>query len=201
MKREEVRNSQFAFKDYQKFVQKRFEVHLREIYSVIDQIADGEINLEEQVISMIKNLTVITSEAPHYLATFNWRLIRTIMTLGVFGWIVYSFGIFLKLFILPSNEIPEERVILLNLTFFITVSTILNYVLYYQRSPFNFYMYLLFPLYLWLQNVASKHVIQIGIKELMCGILILEEITISLLIVMIYEGIMYGVSPSLDLLV
>ena len=192
VKREEVRNSQFVFKDYHKFVQKPFEEHLKEIHLIIDRIAEGEIDLEEQAISMIENLMTTTLEALHYLSTYNWRLIRTIVTFGFIGWIVFSFSIFLKLFIIPNDQNNKEKVTLLNLTIFILIGSILNWVLYYQRSPFNFYMYLLFPLYLWCQIIANKYALQIGIKELFRGISVVERITIAFLVVMIYEGIVYG---------
>ncbi|CAL9736346.1 GPI ethanolamine phosphate transferase 1 [Monosporozyma servazzii] len=192
VKREEVRNSQFAFADYPKFVQKPFEQHLSEIHSIVERIAQGEIELEQQAISMTENLMIITLEALHYLTTYNWRLIRTIVTFGFVGWIVYSFSIFLKVFIISNDQTSDAKVSLLNVSFFTTIGIILNWVLYYQRSPFNFYMYLLFPLYLWSQIVANKVILQKGTREFFRGITVFERITIAVLVIFIYEGIVYG---------
>lgn len=192
VKREEVRESQFFFTDYHRFVQKPYEEYLDEIHSVIDRIANGETELEQQAISMTENLMLITLEALHYLTTYNWRLIRTIVTFGFVGWILYSFTIFLKMFIIPNNQNSGERVSFLNFSFFTTIGVILNYVLYYQRSPFNFYMYLLFPLYLWCQIVANKIVLKKGVKEFFHDITITQRIIIGVLIIFIYEGIVYG---------
>lgn len=191
VKRDEVINSQFFYKEYHKFVEKPYEEHLDEIHSIIDLISNGEKELAPQAIVKTEELMSTTLEALHYLTTYNWRFARTIVTFGFIGWIMYSFTIFLKLFILSENN-DDIKTSPINLIVFSTIGVSLNWVLYYQRSPFNFYMYLLFPIYLWSQIFSHRIVLQNGLTEFFKGISIPQRFAIISLIIAVYEGIVYG---------
>ncbi|CCE61361.1 hypothetical protein TPHA_0A02800 [Tetrapisispora phaffii CBS 4417] len=191
VKEAEIIDSQFIYKEYYKFQEKSYHMYLQEINQLISNIEAGEINLEKDAIELIEELITITLEGLQYLTTYNWIFIRSIVTMGFIGWIVYAFSLFLRLFILnKSNGIYSTSII--NLLFFTTTGIILYYILYYQRSPFNYYMYLLFPLFFWSQIVTMKMVLKTGIKEFFNGISTSYKILISMAIILIYEGIVYG---------
>lgn len=191
VKEQETIASQFIYKEYFKFEEKPHESYLNEIHSLIERIAKGETSLEPQAIHLTEELMTITLEGLQYLTTYNWRLIRTIVTFGFLGWIVYSFTIFLKVFILGrGDDVTSPSV--LNYSIFGSVGIVLNYVLYYQRSPFNFYMYLLFPLFMWSQILADKSILVDGVRQFFKSISMMERLFIAASTVTIYESIVYG---------
>lgn len=198
MKETEVAESQFGYKQYYKFREKSPQRYLEEIHAMIDRISEGELDLEPHVINLIEELMTNTLEGLQYLSTYNWIFIRTIVTFGFVGWIIYSFTIFLRMFILDDTELSNNNnKKVSNLSTYLIIGTlgvILNWVLYYQRSPFNFYMYLLFPLFFWSQIFANYNLLVTGIGKLFKGIQISERVLVATLIVLLYEGIVYGYS-------
>ncbi|KAL3236569.1 mannose-ethanolamine phosphotransferase MCD4 [Nakaseomyces bracarensis] len=190
VKENEVINSQFIYKEYPKFVEKSHKLYLDEITELVHRIENGEEFLEPEAIRLTEDLMKNTLEGLHYLTTYNWRFIRTIVTLGFLGWICYSLMIFLKLFILKNTESVKPS--FLNLSIFTSLGLVLNYVLFYQRSPLNFYLYLIFPLFFWSKICTNNKLLQAGIREFFKGISLSEIMAISVTIISIYEGIVYG---------
>ncbi|CCF59083.1 hypothetical protein KAFR_0G00500 [Kazachstania africana CBS 2517] len=191
VKEREVIESQFFYKEYPKFTEKSHQIYLQEIHDLIDRISQGERDLEQAAINLTEELMTITLEGLHYLSTYNWLFVRTIVTFGFIGWILYSFTVFLKLFILEEKD-EALQTSPANYFVFGTLGIFLNFVLYYQRSPFNFYMYLLFPLYLWSQILTNKIILQEGVTEFFKGISFVQRILVALTMISIYEGIVYG---------
>lgn len=191
VKEDEVIQSQFVYKEYYKFAEKSHQQYLLEIQTLIDKIANGESQLESEAIALTETLMRTTLEGLHYLTTYNWRFIRTIVTLGFIGWITYAFIVFLKLYILKRGE-SNLKTSSLNLLVFGSLGILLNWVLYYQRSPFNFYMYLLFPLFLWSQIFTNSEFLRDGIKEFFKGISVIQKLMAGLAVVSVYEAIVYG---------
>ncbi|CCD22256.1 mannose-ethanolamine phosphotransferase MCD4 NDAI_0A00980 [Naumovozyma dairenensis CBS 421] len=191
VKEQEVIESQFIYKEYPKLSDKSHKQYLKEIHHLIDLIADGELDLENEAITLTEELMKVTLEGLQYLTTYNWRFRRTIVTFGFLGWILYSFIIFLKVFIIPGT-MDHLHTSLLNYSLFFSVGIVLNWILYYQRSPFNFYMYLAFPLFFWSQILTNNIVLTHGIKEFFKGTTTLNKIVSGVSILFIYEGIVYG---------
>lgn len=161
IKEQEVMNHQFSYKVYPPFIKKTPDTYLRDIETLI---IEGKVS-EKLIVTKIETLMRLTLEGLYYLTTYNWILIRTIVTMGFIGWISYSFMVFVKSFILkdePKNTVGDNY---LALSAFIVLGSFMTYVLYYQNSPFNFYMYLLFPLYFWYQITKNLRVLQKGTYE------------------------------------
>lgn len=191
VKEQETINSQFIYKEYPKFTTKSHQVYLLEIQSLIERIAQGETQLTSEAIHLTEELMKTTLDGLQYLTTYNWRFIRTIVTFGFVGWIGYAFTVFLKIYILGQYDINIAPSIW-NRTIFTLFGCALNFVLYYQRSPFNFYMYLLFPLYLWSHIFANSSFLRNGLQELLKNTTTASKIVAALGIVFVYEGIVYG---------
>lgn len=190
VKEKEVIESQFTYKEYHKFARRPYQKYLSQIELLIEKIANGETELVAEAITITEDLMKTTLEGLHYLTTYNWRFIRTIVTFGFAGWITYAFVIFLKLYILENAS--NYQTSSFNLFIFGTLGCCLNWVLYYQRSPFNFYMYLLFPLYLWSQIFTNLSILRDGTQEFLKGISLTRRIVVAAAIFAVYEGIVYG---------
>ncbi|XBW34658.1 hypothetical protein QEN19_000225 [Hanseniaspora menglaensis] len=162
IKEKEVISHQFVYKSYGPFAVKTPENYLDNIEFLIK---NGQVS-EQFIVSEIETLMKYTLEGLYYLTTYNWVLIRSIVTLGFIGWITYSFMVFVKSFILTDIDIKTKvSNNFFLLAFFVALGCVLNYVLYYQNSPFNFYMYLLFPLYFWYQILNNFNTLKKGTYE------------------------------------
>lgn len=190
VKEQEIELSQFQYKPYHKFVEKPASQYLDEIEQLIERISAGDEYLESPAIKLTEELMSVTLEGLHYLTTYNWQFTRTIVTFGFVGWITYSFIIFLRLFILTKEY--ELKTTITNLAIFGALSLVLNYVLHYQRSPFNFYMYLMFPLFFWSQIFKSRVILGDGLGEFFEGITLPKKLGILAAVLAIYESIVYG---------
>ncbi|SCU87529.1 LADA_0E04544g1_1 [Lachancea dasiensis] len=190
VKEQEVIESQFTFKQYPPFAIKPPSQYKKEIEELIHKVSMGELVWEHAAIDLTEELLTKTLEGLYYLTTYNRQFTRSIVTLGFVGWITYSFILFLRLFIL--NKEYKLKGSALNYAAFGTLSIALNYVLYYQGSPFNFYMYLLFPLYFWNQIIKNRVILIEGIDEFFKGITTSKKIGVVLAVLAVYESIVYG---------
>lgn len=190
VKEEEIIESQFMYKEYQGFVKKSHSSYLKEIESLIEQISRGEENLEGDAIKLTEELMKVSLEGLKYLTTYNWQFNRAIVTLGFISWIVYSFSIFLHLFIL--NREYQLKTSALNYFISSIFFTGLNYVLYYQRASFNFFIYLLFPIIFWSQIFTNKLILSDGIKEFLKDMSVTKRMVIGILTIAVYESIVYA---------
>ncbi|CDO92316.1 unnamed protein product [Kluyveromyces dobzhanskii CBS 2104] len=190
VKEQEIIASQFVYKEFEGFVEKPYLVYLHEIENLILKIAEGENILEPEAIHLTEELMKVTLDGLSYLTTYNWRFIRTIVTLGFLGWIFYSFSIFLRLFILNKDYNTKKSP--LNYAIFGTLTIVLNYVLFYQKAPFNFYMYLLFPLIFWSQIFTDHVVLDDGLREFLKGISTPKKVVLVSAIIFVYECIVYA---------
>lgn len=191
VKEAEMIESQFIYKEYFKFTEKSHALYLKEIRSLIDRIGNGELELESQAITLTEELMTVTLEGLQYLTTYNWRFIRSIVTFGFIGWIAYAFTLFLKVFIL-QKKVENVKTSAMNYLIFCLVGAVLNWILYYQRSTVNIYLYLLFPLFFWSEITTNRIILRQGIREFFKGIQTSKRILIAVSIISVYEGIVYG---------
>lgn len=196
VKEKEVYEHQFKFKPYSPFQDTPVSQFKAKIEGLIDQLDAGNNDVYEDSIAVIEELMVSALEGLTYLQTYNWRLLRTIVTLGFLGWIVYSFNIFLRLFILNENELKELSTHTKPFgavdVFFAVVGSAITYVLLYQASPFNYYMYAAFPLFFWHSVTKQLHFLRAGINSLLHGVSPATKAFILVSFLGMYEGIAYG---------
>ncbi|SCU99633.1 LAME_0G04434g1_1 [Lachancea meyersii CBS 8951] len=190
VKEQEVIDSQFTYKKYGKFDHKSPLQYQKEIEELIEKVSQGNVQSEQSAIQLTEGLMTTTLDALYYLTTYNRQFTRTIVTFGFVGWITYSFILFLRLFILTKEY--KVKASFANYGIFAILTVVLNYALYYQKSPFNFYMYLLFPLFFWSQIFKSKIILNDGLEEFFKGISLGKKISAGLAVLIIYESIVYG---------
>ncbi|ODV76916.1 PigN-domain-containing protein [Suhomyces tanzawaensis NRRL Y-17324] len=202
VKEKEVYEHQFKFKPYSPFQDVPIKKYMTEIEVLINSIQLGTLGETErhaaelEAIELSEDLMKKALDGLTYLQTYNWLLLRTIVTFGFFGWILYAFNIFLKLFIISEEELNSEKykrspsVFLIGS--FAALAVSLNYVLFYQGSPFNYYMYTLFPLYFWYTILDEKRYFLSGLDQFLHGVSIGTKLLIVVSFIGMYEGIAYG---------
>lgn len=238
VKEKEVYNHQFKFKPYSPFQERPVSSYITEIELIIttlekDLHPELKEKLENEAIKLSHELMQKALDGLTYLQKYNWLLLRTIVTFGFFGWIVFSFNIFLKLFILTERDLKElegiitvpieEQIVeveeekksarteraekrrarieatertpfkfgFTEVLFSIATLTI-NYVFFYQNSPFNYYMYAAFPLFFWYTITKESHYIFRGLDVFLYGVSTSTKWLILASFIGMYEGIAYG---------
>lgn len=202
VKEAEVFNHQFNFKPYNPFAEKPVEQYQQEIEELLSSATFEDGPTYYLAVELLEELMKTALDGLNYLQTYNWLLLRSIVTLGFFGWIVYSFTIFVKIFLTSSSEEEKEKssnsqlsplspFSLLSSTF-ITLSAIITYILHYQNSPFNYYMYAAFPLFFWYNIIKDRTILTTGLLDFFYGISNPTRLFVLVSFVSMYEGIVYG---------
>lgn len=195
VKEDEMKATQFHFKPFAKFQERTIDSYKGEIEELIQQIAQLGTNvideeLETKAIQLTEELIKLSLDGLYYLTTYNWLLLQTICVLGFIGWITYSFIIFLRLFIVTQDTQEVQNLFVLSLIS--VVGLVVNYVLYYQKSPVNHYAYLLFPLFFWNSILNNFKILSSGFSEIFKGLSYLKISVILLAIFAVFECIVVG---------
>lgn len=94
-----------------------------------------------------------------YLQTYNWLLLRSLVTLGYIGWIGYAITSFFHVFVVGSVSETSHPFVT---SAFVLVFALISALFYRQSSPFNFYLYALFPIFFWHQILTNRRTITKG---------------------------------------
>ncbi|KAH3671610.1 hypothetical protein OGAPHI_000313 [Ogataea philodendri] len=171
VKLSEVSSSQFDFKPFAGFEKKSNSEYEKEIEQLIDSIAAGNITAEQPAVVLIEEFIKTSLQGLNYLQKYNWLLLRSIVTSGFVGWIIYSLMIFFRLYVLKESATKYDGAVgkTINHVVFLTIGSSLSYILYYQNSPANYYFYLAFPLFFWHEIVEERYTLLFGILKFFKG--------------------------------
>ncbi|CDK25760.1 unnamed protein product [Kuraishia capsulata CBS 1993] len=189
VKRAEVASRQFGFEEFPKFANPPVSMRVKAIEHYLEANEEGQIESDPHALEEIDKLIADTLEGLDYLQKYNWKFLRSVVTFGFVGWIFYSFSIFLQLFIVPRST---ENSGWLNHLFFGVMTGALSYILFYQRSPPNYYLYALFPVVFWHQIVCKRNSFISGVSKFFSGQSKPTILLISVGVIAVFESITYG---------
>ncbi|KAF2835205.1 PigN-domain-containing protein [Patellaria atrata CBS 101060] len=114
-----------------------------------------------------------------YLQTYDWLFLRTLVTVGYLGWIVFAITTVIDLHVLNGQTQPSRSVT--SMLFFSSLLVILYAFLYIQKSSWTYYAYAIFPVMFWEEVVASRAALTKG-KEVLFGHVMATKDVTSLVI-------------------
>lgn len=183
VKEDEVKSHEFNFKPFQPFE----DVPINQFQSeILLAIENGGHPIEE-----IESFNETILQGLDYLQKYNWLMLRTIVTLGFIGWIIYSFILFLQLFVIPVEKQQCETSMLIFLAF-TGVEIAVSALFYYQDSPLNYYLYLIFPCYFWCEIFTLRNDLFQGFKLFFSGLSNFSILALVLFIIAFFESIAIG---------
>lgn len=201
VKESEVLSHQFKFKPFDTFIKKSIDAYKLQIESLMNFIEDSPNDSEKewkimQSIKLSEELIENALNGLTYLQKYNWRLLRSIVSLGFVGWIIYSFIIFLKVFVLKDSSIitisKGYSSFSMGNAFFSSLTLSMGCLFYYQDFPLSYYAYTAFPLYFWYTIFFELPILRKGLNVLLHGISFKTKIFLLIAIISTYEGIAYG---------
>ncbi|KAJ3311978.1 Glycosyl phosphatidyl inositol anchor synthesis [Boothiomyces sp. JEL0838] len=133
--------------------------------TIEEDIERGEYEKAESLSSMLIDLSI---EGLRYYQTYDWLLLRTIVSLGYLGWIAYSVLFIIHTYYSSISTSQKEKS--LENHFQVQLGQLLIFaglsgMLFYKESPVSYYAYSIFPIYFWGEVLK-----QIGfVKTLLSG--------------------------------
>lgn len=120
----------------------------------------------EESIALSSELLVLGLEGLRYLQTYDWLFLRTIVTLGYLGWIAYALTTVIDLHVLHGTSDSHRTTA--SISFFSSTLVALFSVFLYQGSSWRYYIYAIFPVYLWEEVFARRKALLAG-REILLG--------------------------------
>ncbi|CAG8546284.1 15499_t:CDS:10, partial [Cetraspora pellucida] len=126
----------------------------------IQRLIDTENYVEAE--NLCRILIDLCLEGLRYFQTYDWFMLRSIVTAGYVGWIIYSLKFTLQEYALDDAQFIVEGddpyELLVNIISIISL-TLLICVLYVQESPITYYTYVVFPVYFWRDVIKERKLI------------------------------------------
>jgi GPI ethanolamine phosphate transferase 1 len=105
-----------------------------------------------------RKLMDITLDGLRYYQTYDWLLLRSIVTLGYLGWIGYSSIFILKTYSYGLEPKQSTDLIVLSVTGL--VFSALSFLLFLKEASITYYAYLLFPVFFWVKIMSQMNFIR-----------------------------------------
>ncbi|KAF3149420.1 Glycosyl phosphatidyl inositol anchor synthesis, variant 3 [Orbilia oligospora] len=114
--------------------------------------------------SECKDLILASLQGLRYMQTYDWLFLRTLVTLGYLGWILFALAFVIQQHFLDNAAM--RRWSSPALVGFLSTLTGLFAVIYVQQSPWTYYMYAFAPVFFWWQVWLSRDALIVGIPLL-----------------------------------
>jgi phosphatidylinositol glycan class N len=129
-----------------------------EAHSVHHRVAEIQKAIEagkvEDAIRQTYELIDLGLDGLRYLQTYDWLFLRTLITLGYVGWIVFAITTVIDLHVL-TEEVPALRTTA-SIAGFSSALVVLYAMLIKQQSPVVYYVYAFFPVLFWEEVYARR---------------------------------------------
>lgn len=164
VKEEIQKSTKIRYKPYAGLGDQAHSVEHR-VSEIQQAIQTGQI---ESAIRQSYELIDLGLEGMRYLQTYDWLFLRTIITAGYVGWIVFSITTVIDLHVLvedvPAQRTPQSLVI------FSSVLVVLYGILLKEHSPVVYYIYAFFPVIFWEEVYVRRQSLIKGGKSLFKGV-------------------------------
>ncbi|KAK6356616.1 Glycosyl phosphatidyl inositol anchor synthesis, variant 2 [Orbilia javanica] len=115
-------------------------------------------------ISQSKDLILASLQGLRYMQTYDWLFLRTLVTLGYLGWILFALAFVIQQHFLGSTATRKWS----SAAFVSFLSTLTGVfaIIYVQQSPWTYYMYAFAPVFFWWQVWLSRDALMVGLPLL-----------------------------------
>lgn len=160
VKEEQKKSTELYYKAFSGLGDEAHSVEHR-VAQIEKAIADGD---SESAIDQSNELIQLGLQGLRYLQTYDWLFLRTLVTAGYIGWIVFAITTVIDLHVLKTDTKPARSVP--SLITFSSILVALYSALFTQESPLVYYAYAFFPVVFWEEIWARKSALLEGGKVL-----------------------------------
>ncbi|KAJ4363192.1 Glycosyl phosphatidyl inositol anchor synthesis [Neocucurbitaria cava] len=150
VKEELKRSTELRYKPFPRLGDEAHSVEHR-VSQIQKDIDDGK---EEEAIRQTYELIDLGLAGLRYLQTYDWLFLRTLVTAGYVGWIVFAITTVIDLHVL-TQDVPALRTTE-SIAIFSGLLVALYAVLLKQQSPVIYYVYAFFPILFWEEVYARR---------------------------------------------
>jgi GPI ethanolamine phosphate transferase 1 len=160
VKEEQKRAQVLRYKPYWRFASANQTTDKR-LAQVETIIGDGR---HEQAIAASDELIQLGLEGLRYLQTYDWLLLRTMVTIGYLGFIAFAFTTAIDSFML-DNSVDAERTTT-SIVAFASILVAVYSFLIIRSSPVTYYLYAFFPIMFWEEAFVRRRALVEGKSKL-----------------------------------
>jgi phosphatidylinositol glycan class N len=170
VKEESKKSTELSYKPFAGLGDEKHSVEYR--VSQIDKaLKAGD---AEHAILQTNDLIQLGLQGLRYLQTYDWLFLRTLVTAGYVGWIVFAITTVIDLHVL--NEESQTLRSVPSMVVFSSVLVALYSVLFIQDSPYVYYAYAFFPVMFWEEVWARRSALVKGCSVLFAHVNSQQEI-------------------------
>ncbi|PVH98946.1 GPI ethanolamine phosphate transferase 1 [Periconia macrospinosa] len=164
VKEEQKKSKELYYKPFSGLGDEAHSVEHR-VTQIEQAIANGD---SEGAIRQSNELIQLGLQGLRYLQTYDWLFLRTLVTAGYVGWIVFAITTVIDLHVLNAETKPSRTVP--SLIAFSSILVALYSALFTQESPLVYYAYAFFPVVFWEEIWARKSALLEGSRVLFANV-------------------------------